>query len=797
MLRLAPRAVLVAFALGALAGAPAAGQAPPEARITVDTVVIEGAVRQRVESLSQVFGIRKGDRITYREVRDGIKALWSTEQFKDVRVDAVGDSTQPVTLIVRVEEQPLLGRVVFEGLENVSHSEVRDTTHLRPGLPYSPRGVVLARRFIRAELASKGIPFARIEERTAPMAEAEGQIELVFEVEEGQRVTIAQVQVSGNSQVSTGDIVGAMSTKPEGFWWFRSGAFDEARFREDLDTHLVDLYESRGFLDFEILNDTVIVDPNTGKARIELMVEEGPRYQVAEFGIEGNRVFSTEQLEGFYAEDEGGLLASLGFGGGEPGVRFFDRVAFQDATSEVERLYRNEGYLYAQVDPYLVRNEPEEGGPPSVSVGWAIRENDPAYVRKVEIQGNEKTYDRVVRERLYMLPGDVYSEQRLLQSYQQISSLGFFETPMEFPTIQPDPETGEVDITFHVKERQTGSVNFGTAVGGGVGVSGFLGYDEPNLFGQGKEGHLRWDFGSLINNFTVSYTDPAIKQSRVSGTLSLFNSRNRYFQFSTGRYTRLGGSAQVGFPFFNSIRTRAFMGYSWVNTRYDLFEGVDDTSLFGRPDGVLSTFTLGITRNNLNHPLFPTSGSRQSLNSDFSLRVLGGDASFSKHLVETQWYVPAGQVGEAGGLRFTVGLKARLGAIVGNAQDFPFERFWMGGVQFGEQLRGYDETSVTPIGFVPENSASVLDINRLGDAFASVTAEYAVRFNDNLSLSLFYDAGNVWRDPGDIDPSSFFRGAGFGVQIVTPFGPLGLDYAYGFDKPTPGWQLHFRLGPGF
>ncbi len=790
------RAVLLLVAGSTFAFAtPATAQ--QTGRLQVDTVVIEGAQRQRVDALTAVFGISKGDVVGYREISDGIKALWATGQFQDVRVEAVGDSTSPVRLIVGVEEQPLLGRVVFEGLDNVDHSAVRDTARLRPGLPYSPPGVVLAQRFIREELASKGIPFVRIEERTAPMAEAEGQIELVFEVEEGQRVTIAQVGFSGNQALSRDDLVGAMDTKPEGFWWFRSGAFDEARFREDLEVSLVDLYESRGFLDFEILNDTVIVDPNSGKARIEIALDEGARYRIEAFDIEGNHVFATEDLEDYYAEDSGGLLSSLGFGGAEAGIRYFDRVAFQEATAEVERLYRNEGYLYAQVDPFLVRNDVGTDGVPSVSIGWNIRENEPAYIRKVEIVGNEKTYDRVVRERLFLLPGDVYSEARLLQSYQQISALGFFETPMEFPSINPDPETGEVDVTFNVTEKQTGSVSFGTAVGGGVGVSGFLGYDEPNLFGQGKEGHLRWDFGSLVNNFTISYTDPAIQQSRVSGTVSLFNSRNRFFQFSTGRYTRLGGSVQVGFPLFNSIRTRVVTGYSWVQTKYDQFEGVDDTSLFARPDGVLSTLTFGINRNNLNHPLFPTNGSRQSLQSEFSGKFLGGDAAFSKHVLEGQWFVPTGQVGETGSLRFTLGLKARLGAVIGDASAFPFERFWMGGVQFGEALRGYDETTITPLGFVADNSQSFSDVGRLGDAFASLTAEYAIRFGDNLSLSMFYDAGNVWQDPGDIDPSGMFRGTGFGVQIVTPFGPLGLDYAYGFDKPVPGWQLHFRLGPGF
>jgi outer membrane protein assembly factor BamA len=134
------------------------------------------------------------------------------------------------------------------------------------------------------------------------------------------------------------------------------------------------------------------------------------------------------------------------------------------------------------------------------------------------------------------------------------------------------------------------------------------------------------------------------------------------------------------------------------------------------------------------------------------------------------------------------------GAVFGDASAFPFDRFWMGGVQFGQPLRGYNETTITPLGYYPQGSTAITDIQRLGNAYFSLTAEEAMRLTDQVSLSAFYDAGNVWRTPQEIDPTKLFRGAGIGVELVTPFGPIGLDYAYGFDKDVPGWQLHFRMG---
>jgi outer membrane protein insertion porin family len=189
------------------------------------------------------------------------------------------------------------------------------------------------------------------------------------------------------------------------------------------------------------------------------------------------------------------------------------------------------------------------------------------------------------------------------------------------------------------------------------------------------------------------------------------------------------------------------------------------------------------------------------MEANFNGGILGGNGDFQKYLLNGAWFVPVGRIG--GGapgsrpIRMTLGLSAEGGALFGDASRFPFERFFMGGVQFGRPLRGYDETTITPLGYVPESDNSVPLSERFGDAYLRLSAEYAIRFNDNLSVSTFYDAGSVWREPSEFNPTRLFRGAGIGVQLVTPFGPIGLDYAYGFDKINPGWQLHFKFGQGF
>jgi outer membrane protein insertion porin family len=798
-------AAIALFGAPLLLGAqdPVPTAPPAAAGVLVAAIEIEGNRRLDDAAVRTLTGLNVPANLGEQDVQRAIRRLMGSGQFDDVIVIARGEPETGIALVFEVVERPLIAAVEYRGLQRVSARTVRDTIAWPLNQPLDPNRLVRAESTIRALLASAGVQVRSIDTVMTRVTGAEGTYRLAFDVREGQRLSIAQIEFRGNSEISSAALRGAMQTREEGFFWFRPGRYDAEVFRRDLAENLPRFYGERGYIDFAVVSDTLVVDPQTGKARLLIEVAEGPQYRLGEFSIDGATRFPTESIERVYTTMRQTVLG-LPFGrtGERERGQVFDYTALRQASERVAQMYRNEGYLYAQVEPIVRRQPPASPGEsPTVDVVWAISERSPFYINRVMIVGNTKTHESVIRDRIVLMPGDVYDEGRLIQSYHSISALGFFETPMPTPDIRPNPETGEVDIIFHVAEKQTGNIQLGTSFGGYQGntVSGFVAYGEPNLFGQGKQADLRAEYGWGRTSFQASYTDPQILGSRNSGSISLFHTDDRYrgFSFTDGRYIRTGGALQFGMPVPGMRWTRAFVGYTLSHYSYDAFNPEDcaEDNIFCQPSSLASILSLSVSRDTKNHPIFPTAGTRQSVVVSQTGGPLGGTGNFQKAIGDAQWWVPVGEFGGGPGsrsVRTAIGLQARVGTIFGDAQRFPLERFFLGGTMRGERLRGYDELELTPIGYIPR-ADPVASGRRLGDAFITLSAEYAVRLHDNFSISLFGDAGNIWSDPRQIDPSRLYRGAGVGVTIVTPFGPLGLDYAYGFDRDQPQWKLHFKM----
>ena len=766
----------------AVARAQEPAPAPP-----VDSIVVQGNQRLTAEQVVSTAGLAPHQVINYRDVQRAITALFKTGQFDDVSVEQKTEGGK-VYLVFTVKERPMLLGWTVRGFERIPEGTVRDRVKLVNGKPLDRDALERSRAAIDSLYKKQGYYAAVVTDTT--LAERDGAVRVVFDIAEGRRVAVSEVEIDGNKAFPDKAVVKHMATRPEGFLWFQSGQYDEKRVDDDSRDRLPRWYADNGYIDFQVLGDTLLPDSTTGKALLKLTVDEGQVYKVGTFDIQGNRRFSSEELKAFFPFEE------------HPP---FNRSEWEAATEKVSNLYANNGYIYARVDPIETRRT-AEGGTQYLDLGWVIREGAPATINKIEIVGNDITHERVIREAIVLLPGDLFNRELLIRSYQNISNLGFFQQPLPAPDVRPAANGIDVDVVFRVEEKRTGNINFGASLGQGTGVGGFLGLEEPNLFGKGKRGQLRWQFGANINDFTLSYTDPAIRDSRVSGTLTLFDSRQTFIVGDLGQRQQLGGEVRIGFPFLGSRYTRVFGSYGLQRINYS--QGSEDLRRrFACSDCTRSTLGAGILRDTRIGLPFPVAGTYFNIGGELNGGFLGGTSDYQKIDLEGRWYAPLGTVGGGGqlgqGVQFVLGLTAKSGFIFGDAGPFFTELYSMGGVQFGIPLRGYNEFSITPNGYDPNASSGQASVNAFGKSFAAFTVEAGARISGALYVDTFLDAGNIYREVRQYDPTRLFRGAGFGVAVVSPLGPLGIDIAYGFDKvdvfgrPAPGWQLHFKLGNTF
>jgi outer membrane protein insertion porin family len=799
--RLGPVGVVVA----ALVLVPGIARGQRTAAAAADTIVVQGNRRVSAIEVLGNSGLTPGRPVSYRELQRSIQALYNTGQFEDIQVleDVVDGRTR---LIIKVRERPLLLKWTLRGLEHLTESKLKEDITIVEARPLDPALVANSIANIDSTYKAAGYYLARTKAVYAWEPDSTA-VRIVLDVSEGERVAIAQVQVDGNSRFSDEDIVKHIKTQPEGFLWFQKGEFNDDNLAEDLRERLPTMYGRQGYADFQVLTDTVIVNDTTGKAMLQLRVSEGPAYQVGTFEVLGNRRFSTEQIEAFYPFIQLGRYGFLGLGGQRP-TTYFDKQAWENATASVQQAYYNEGYVYVNVRPDVMRRVDTQGRS-VVDLRWVINEGRPAIVNRVEIRGNDVTYERVIREAIVIVPGDVFRQNALIQSYQNISNLGFFQQPLPPPETRPNEE-GDLDIIFQVTEKRTGNVNFGATIGQGTGLGGFIGLDEANLFGQGKRGRFQWQFGQNINDFEVQYSDPALLQSRVSGTVTLYNRRVRYQIADLGRLKRVGGSLQFGFPLLGDRYTRLFVSYALDQQSFiGSATNIAFTSKFVCQECVRSTISTSVLRDRRIDLPFATAGSMGQVTLSQSGGPLGGTGNFQKIDFEGKWFAPLGEIGRGGAgaarknpIKLTLGMSSKMGFVFGDSPFFE-QMFSMGGTQFGIPLRGYEEFSITPKGYDPLADTRGASPDAVGKAFFALTSEFGVRVSQGLYGSFFLDVGNVWADAQHFNPSRLFRGAGFGISFQSPLGPLGLDYAYGFDRTDvlgrrdPGWKFHFRLGQPF
>lgn len=716
---------------------------------------------------------KRGDIFLERVANEDVKRLYLMGFFSDVSV-TVEDVKDGVGVIFVVKEKPSLSAVKFIGNRVYREKKLNTVVKSKLNEFADERRLKKDAEAIEDLYKRGGYPWVEVTYRVDEDEEA-GTSTAVFVINEGSRAVVRKITIIGNTAFSDKRLRKIIKSRTSGF--FRSGIYKKDVVEDDME-RLKHFYKTEGFLDVETSYETVSRDK--GKKRwIELLIrlEEGRKYIAGDVKMTGNSVFSEEELKS--------LLKM------RPGDTFTE-TRLHEEIGQLQEYYFDRGYIMAKVKPDTFLNM----GTDRVDIVYNIVEGEVCYVNKINITGNTKTKDIVIRRELRIYPGDRYDGSKLKRSKERLYNLGFFED-ITFD-VEDTSVADRKDMSVEVKESKTGEFSFG---GGFSSIDRLIGFIEveqrnfdlfnfPTFTGDGQDLVLRAELGSVRKNYLLSWTEPWIFDYPLSFGFDLYASeRNR--SGSTGYAydeERQGGAIRLGKEISEYMRADFKYKIETVDIS-DLSVDASQALLDEAGKNTISSVFFQLTRNTTDSRFNPTSGYVLTGSLEYAGGFVGGDKDFAKHFNTASHYSKLGP--------FVLELKLRSGVITsfGDSDKVPiYERFFAGGTH---TIRGYKERDVGP----KDQSGDPIG----GGTIAVANAELTFPIIENLKGAFFVDAGNVWARP-DSEPREGYitqgikMGVGAGVRIRTPIGPVKLDFGFPInpdDHQEDSGRFHFSMSRGF
>ena len=729
-----------------------------EAQTKVVAVEVEGELRKVAESLIlSTIGLSPGVELSMENVQLGIHDLWGLNVFEDILVYA-DEVPGGVKLRIKVEEAPTLAGLRFKGNKHLKAKEIEEALGLVDGQVITRTTVRRGEQKILELYQDKGYLRAEVDGQRFDSDE-EGKVFLQYEVEEGEKVKIKKVEIEGNEVFSDGKIKKQMETK-EKRWW-RKGEFKRETYEEDK-LKILAFYKSKGYQQATISRDSVYYDESKHRLFIALGIEEGQRYRLGEVTWEGNTIF-----------DDRALLGKLEL---EPGDVY--TLAGQELAWLVRSAYYEKGHLDTEVLPQeVLRDE-------FVDVRFQIIEGKPFKIRRIDVVGNTRTREKVVRRELELRPGDIYQQSLAQESQRRLHMLNFFSDVQMLPEYGSTTEEKFVDLTFQVEERRTGQAMMGAGYSDRDKLVGQIGLKIPNLRGTGQNLDFSWEFGTRREQFLVGFTEPWLfgTPTSMSTRVSLLNLE--YYDYYDSQ--RNSVSVRVGRRLKKPAYSSLSAGYQLEEIKYS---NISETYT-GRLNNVTtSSFNLYYQRDTRDLPMFPSRGTLLTYRPEVATSLVGGDVDFHRHEVTANYY-------RQSWWKFVTSVEAKVAIIDGfSAWDdeniSTWDRFSPGGVDWWDgQVRGYTDRSLGPL----VGGTSMIVVNM----------EYRFPIAEQQVYGiLFLDAGNSWARINQLNPFGLRRSAGLGFRVMAPMlGMIGFDFGYGFDREKvdgqpSGWITHFQFGPRF
>lgn len=734
----------------------------------LDSLVVEGLVVNKPGVVRNSSGLRQGQQFTANDIQEAIRAIYRLGLFRSVDFYVLEETETNATILLRVVEYPMCEAVEYTGMKKVKQKDLEELVNIRPGRIVTDQLVrdnieAIKKRYEQDGYMTAEVAVDLIETRVP------GNAITKVRIKEGPKIRIKHVTVEGTIAYKSSKVKRKFKTK-EDRWW-RTGKYDETLYREHIDT-LMQWYQNHGYLDARVASDSIWYADNKRDINIVIRIEEGKRYFAGEFFFTGNKVVASDSLQ-----------SKVTLKRGKP----FEKDKFDMTKYYVEDAYREEGYLWVAVkDERTYRGD-------TIDVTLRITEGRPAIVRKIEVKGNTKTRDKVIRRHIVLDPGQKYRQSLMARSVREINQLNYFNAVK--PDLKPN-EDGTIDLVFEVEEKDNiGQLSIGAAYSERDRFVGTFSTSIPNFRGNGQELTLNVEYGKYRQDYSVGFKEPWFLDLPISTQASIYYNRSTYASYSgsTESYGfRVGAGRRLKWP---DDYWRVDGLYQWSRDRESRSDAYDqaDMPIKIPNDGTMSRLSLTLYRNDTDIPQFPTKGSIFYLTPEFA--GLGGTYQYLKTTLGYDWYFPVFW-------KFVLGFKSKFGLISKLPwQDTLTISRWdlynAGGVYSDGTIRGY-----------PEYTFGGRDNPSEGIAMLVMTTmlQFPV-MERQLYLSLFADMGNTWSSVSKVDITDMFRGAGFGVRLLIPMlGMLGFDFAWRLDDPDrtafkndPGdrFEFHFLLNRGF
>ena len=732
--------------------------------VVIDRIDYYGNRIILLDKIKEIVSINPKDKFTSESLKNNIKKLYDTNYF--YKIDAViKEINKEIVLIIRFEENPILATFTIKGNEEISEKDLKEPLNLSIGKIVSRKQLEISKKVVKQFYFFKGFNNVQVEDSIFPIGE--GKIEYVISVKEGKRGYVKGIDLLGVDESFKKELLKSIQTKVKWVWSPITG-------RGRLSLELVDMDEqnvkqfflNKGFLDIKTDKPIVTYDQVKDGYKVVFNVNQGVRYKTKSITLKGDLIKKEEELKSLLLlkEDE-----------------FFGTGKLTQDIEKLNTIYGDESYAFANISPSVVKDKSSD----KVIIDFNIEKGEKFKVNLINISGNTRTRDKVIRRQILVNENDDYSASKIKASKQRVNRRGFFEK-VEISE-KPAVKKNFLDLNVEVEEKATG---FFSIAGGYSSTENLLlgiQIQESNLLGYGKQLSTSVTVGGLSKNFSVDYNDPYFFDTLYTFGLQLFNTEYQYVDFDRNSF---GGKIRVG---------KAVSDWSYLNFRYR-YENMEIDNLklganevFQQGEDKISALGVGITYDTRDNFLNPSRGVSTGFNIEESNDILGANLYYTKYSTNFSKYYSIKR-------NHTLAYKVE-GAFVdfrdiGN-KIIVGERFYLGGPN---NLRGYKASRVSP-----RRLLSTGNFVRIGgNKYVFNTLEYLfpIALETGLRGILFVDAGNTYDESENIDynPNDMRKDMGFGFRWLSPMGPLKLDFGFPIGNRKSGeskFEVQFSIGSLF